>query len=122
MKKLDIWQGRYQAEVNKSYARKMEDMANDMNQQYSRLTAHKDLEWTEKTLEENFKEFLSIVFEKWHDNRFCGLTINDDNVLVLSIDADSVIGNARQIDFALLVFLEEWYPELDFSHILLEWT
>lgn len=121
-----LWKGRYEALVSKSFSQRFSDIAYDMNTKYSRAVIDKDIEFNEKTLEETFKEYLSKVYDKDHDNRFCGLKLRDNDknrpALVLSVDADVVIRNALEIEFALRVFLEEWYPDLNYGDIYTEWV
>lgn len=121
----DFWRDKSVSERNKSFSRKFEDMDHDMNEKFSVALKDENFDSHKGRLEVYFKRFLSVVYEKDHDNRFQHLELRDMDLryptLVLGIDADSIIRNAREIQYALFTFLDEWYPELDYSNILLEW-
>ncbi len=74
----------------------------------------------------HFAKFLSAVYDKQHDHRFIDLVLKKNNkkfpALVLSIDANTPLNQACAIQFALFVFMEEWYAHHGFSDVLLEWV
>lgn len=124
--KINMLENRYKNLKNQSFSKRFEAIAYDMNLAYSKAIVDNIIEFTDQTIEQNFKQFLSIAYDKDHDTRFCGLEFTDNNkntlALLLTVDADTVIGNAKEISFALYVFLEEWYPELQYGDILTEWV
>jgi len=124
--KIEMLENRYKNLKNQSFPKRFEAIAWDMNNMYSKAILDNEIDFTEQTIEDNFKKFLSIVYEEDHDNRFCGLELTDNNknypAFLLTVDADTHINNARDIQFALSVFLEEWYSELQYGDILTEWV
>ena len=123
----DFWKTNYESLRNLAFIKKLGQVESDMKSKYSKaifIDWGEDLE-TDFYLTKFFEEFLSIVYKDVYNNRFLSLELRDmglkHNTLVLSIDADSALIVGRDIQFALFVFIEEWYPELNYSNILLEW-
>lgn len=121
----DFWKNKCESERNKPFFRKYADIAQDMHKKFSDALGDEDFISSVGRLEDYFKKFLSVIYDKQHDTRFLHLELRDMGLkyrtLVLGVDADAVINSAKDIHFALLFFLEEWYFELYFSNILLEW-
>lgn len=71
-------------------------------------------EWKELegNFENEFKKYLHYAFNSEHDNRMRGLSKFDENMLILSVDADTSDQNLRNIFFALMTYLEEFNPNL----------
>ena len=124
--KIEMLEKRIEEMKNKSISKKIEELAWEMNNNYSKGTIEDETDFDKQTIEQNFKRFLSIVFDEQHDNRICGLELTDNNkntpALLLTVDADTQIGNATDIMFAVGVFLEEWYSELQYGDILTEFN
>lgn len=109
-----------------SFSKRINAISYAMNEKFCSWVSDYTLVYTIDNLKRYFSQFLSVAYDKLHDNRFIDLKLRNVNkkypALVISIDADTQPNNALEIQFALFVFMEEWYADFGFSDICLEWV
>jgi len=94
---------------------KIYDLQSNMNLAFDSIEIIEEI-----SIRAKFRIYLSIVFDNAHDNRFLDLEKDNQNNLILSIDAVTTLANATDIMFALMTFLD-FISYHDFRNIILNW-
>jgi hypothetical protein len=106
-----------QRKLGKSLIKKIEDLAFDMNKKVI----------ASKNIDSEFRNYLDLVFDGFHNNRFQDIQYGKytNNDLVIGILAGTQIDNAMEIMIAFMVFFKDWLAnnsEISFGSIRLEWS